>query len=70
MGAYTTAAMDTATAYQLTKTFWEQKAGMGKTNPWWNAVVYENIITLAAKLHPGAAKYYLEAGVTIPEHLQ
>ena len=70
VGAYTTVAMNEAIAYQLTKTFWEQKAEMGKTSPWWQAVVFENIVTLGAKLHPGAAKYYTEAGVTIPENLQ
>lgn len=70
VGAYTTAAMDSATAYQLTKTFWEQKAGMGKANPWWDAVIFKSIVTLGAKLHPGAAKYYTEAGVTIPDHLK
>jgi TRAP transporter TAXI family solute receptor len=70
VGAYTTTAMDADTAYQLTKTFWEQKASMGKANPWWNGVVYENIVTLGAKLHPGAAKYYTEAGVAIPDHLK
>ena len=70
VGAYTTAAMDTATAYQLTKTFWEQKASMGKANPWWNGVALNNLGTLGAKLHPGAAKYYAEAGVAIPDHLK
>ena len=70
VGAYTTAAMDTVTAYQLTKAFWEQKDDMGKANPWWNGVVFKNIGTLGAKLHPGAAKYYTEAGVTIPDHLK
>lgn len=70
VGAYTTTAMDTETAYQLTKTFWEQKAGMGKANPWWDGVVYKNINTLGAKLHPGAAKYYAEAGVTIPDNIK
>ncbi len=70
VGAYTTEAMDPQTAYQLTKTFWEQKEKMGKENPWWDAVVFENIATLGAKLHPGAAKYYTEAGVPIPGHLK
>ena len=70
VGAYTTTTMDAATAYQLTKTFWGQKTAMGKATPWWNAVVFKNIVTLGAKLHPGAAKYYTEAGVIIPDHLQ
>jgi hypothetical protein len=32
VGAYTTTSMDHQTAYQLTKTFWEQKAGLSKAN--------------------------------------
>jgi TRAP transporter TAXI family solute receptor len=70
VGTYTTTAMDTQTAYLLTKTFWEQKKNMGKENPWWNAVVFKNIATLGAKLHPGAAKYYTEVGAAIPERLK
>lgn len=69
VGAYTTTSMDDETAYQLTKTFWEQKKTMGKIYPWWNGVVPESIKTLGAKLHPGAVKYYKEAGVAIPENL-
>ncbi|MCP4622326.1 MAG: TAXI family TRAP transporter solute-binding subunit [bacterium] len=70
VGAYTTAVMDKETAYQLTKTFWEQKAAMGKAKTWWNAVTFDSLKTLGAKLHPGAVKYYKEAGVQIPENLQ
>lgn len=69
VGAYTTTAMDEATAYRLTKTYWEQKQAMGKANPWWNAVNFDSLKTLGGKLHSGAVKYYKEAGVTIPEHL-
>lgn len=69
VGAYTTTTMDDATAYTLTKTFWEQKAAMGKANPWWNAVELGGLSTLGAKLHPGAVKYYKEAGAKIPDGL-
>ena len=69
VGAYTTTAMDNETAYQLTKTFWEQKGAMGKIYPWWNGVTPESLKTLGAKLHPGAIKYYKEAGISIPENL-
>jgi TRAP transporter TAXI family solute receptor len=69
VGAYTTTAMDDETAYHITKTFWNQKAAMGKIYPWWNAVTPEGLKTLGAKLHPGAVKYYREAGVFIPENL-
>jgi TRAP transporter TAXI family solute receptor len=36
--AYTTTQMDDATAYALTKTFWENKAAMAETAKWWAGV--------------------------------
>ena len=65
--AYTTTAMDDDTAYALTKTFWEQKAAMGGSAAWWNAVSPDMLENLTGKLHPGALKYYTEAGVTVPD---
>jgi len=70
VGAYTTTSMDLETAYELTKTFWEQKAEMGKANLWWSAVRLENLKTLKTKLHPGALKYYEEIGVKIPDTMK
>ena len=70
VGAYTTTAMDDDLAYKLTRTFWEQKAVMGKSNAWWDAVTTGGLSSLGAKLHPGALKYYQEAGVNLPEHLR
>ena len=69
VGAYTTTAMDDATAYRLTKAFWEGKKSMAQTSPWWNAVTMGGLKTLGAGLHPGAAKYYKEAGFSIPAKL-
>lgn len=70
VGAYTTTLMDEKTAYQLTKTFWEQKADMSKANLWWSAVQLENLSVLGAKLHPGALRYYEEIGVNIPDNMK
>ena len=69
VGAYTTTAMDEATAYQLTKTFWEGKAKMGAANAWWNGVDPAMLTTLGTVLHPGAIKYYKEAGIEVPGNL-
>ncbi len=69
VGAYTTSATDNDTAYALTKAFWEGKDGMAKTSPWWNAITFGELATLGAPLHPGAARYYKEAGATIPASL-
>jgi TRAP-type uncharacterized transport system substrate-binding protein len=70
VGAYTTTAMDEQTAYQLTKIFWTRKAEMSKANPWWAGVKTEMLDTLAGKLHPGALRYYREAGVAVPDALK
>ena len=70
VGAYTTSAMDDETAYQLTRTYWTEKTEMGSANPWWNGVGTEMIATLAGKLHPGALRYYEEAGVAVPDGLK
>ena len=69
VGAYTTSATDDDTAYALTKAFWESKDAMAKTSPWWNAITFGELATLGAPLHPGAARYYKEAGATIPASL-
>lgn len=63
--AYTTTAMDEDTAYQLTKTFWEQKEAMGSNAPWWNGVDTALMANITGKLHPGAVRYYEEAGVEL-----
>jgi TRAP transporter TAXI family solute receptor len=69
VGAYTTTGMDDDTAYQLTKTFWQQKDKMSAAGAWWNAVTIDGLDLLGAKLHPGALKYYQEAGSTVPQPL-
>lgn len=67
--AYTSTAMDDATAYTLTKAFWSQKKLMSDTSPWWGGVSTEMLSNIQGKIHPGAAKYYREMGVTLsPEH--
>jgi TRAP transporter TAXI family solute receptor len=63
--AYTTTGMDEATAYALTKTYWSQKADMGKAAAWWNGVNKGLMTNITGKLHPGAVKYYKEAGFTL-----
>ena len=70
VGAYATTDMDEATAYALTKAFWSRKAEMGKANAWWDGVSLEMLSTLGAKLHPGALRYYQEAGAALPDALK
>ncbi|SFE04004.1 TAXI family TRAP transporter solute-binding subunit [Roseivivax sediminis] len=64
VAAFTTTKMDDETAYQLTKTYWEQKAKMSDTSPWWAGVTPELMANITTELHPGAARYYDEAGIT------
>lgn len=64
--AYTTTNMDDATAYALTKTYWEQKAKMGSDNAWWNGVSGDMLVNITGKIHPGALKYYAEKGIAVP----
>jgi TRAP transporter TAXI family solute receptor len=63
--AYTTTQMDDDTAYALTKTYWSQKARMGEAAAWWNAVDKDLMVNIKGKVHPGAAKYYQEAGFSL-----
>lgn len=68
--AYATTDMDEETAYQLTRAYWEQKEKMAESNAWWQGVsggMLENGFT---QLHPGALRYYEEAGVAVPEALR
>jgi TRAP transporter TAXI family solute receptor len=64
--AHTTTAMDDATAYQLTKTYWAEKQAMGSANPWWKGVSGDMLANVVGKIHPGALKYYDEAKMSVP----
>ena len=65
--AYTTTAMDEDTAYQLTKTFWEQNAAMGEGAAWWNGVNEGLMENITGQIHPGALRYYKEAGFPLTD---
>ncbi|MEM7667935.1 MAG: TAXI family TRAP transporter solute-binding subunit [Pseudomonadota bacterium] len=65
--AYATTAMDDETAYQMTRTYWEQKAAMGEGAPWWDGVNAGLMENITGKIHPGAIRYYKEAGVVLSE---
>lgn len=65
--AYTTTKMDEETAYQMTKTYWEGKSAMGEAAPWWNGVDESLMGNITGKLHPGAIRYYKEAGMALSD---
>ena len=70
VGVYTTTQMDEATAYALTKAFWESKENLAKQSVWWKAITTDNLSMFKAKLHKGALKYYNEIQATIPDALK
>jgi uncharacterized protein len=63
--AYTTTAMADETAYQLARTYWQQKARMGQAAPWWNGVNAGLMGNITGRIHPGAVRYYKEAGMKL-----
>lgn len=65
--AYTTTNMDDDTAYQLTKTYWDQKGKMGEDAAWWNGVDQGLMGTITSAIHPGALRYYTEMGFPLSD---
>ena len=65
--AYTTTKMDDDTAYALTKTYWESKASMGAAAAWWDGVDQGLMGHITGKIHPGAVRYYTEAGFELSD---
>jgi hypothetical protein len=60
--------MEDDTAYNLVKLFWEQAKKNSKTHPWLKHLSMSYAVRKGGmKLHPGAAKYYKEQGIKIPE---
>ncbi|SJN13479.1 TRAP transporter solute receptor, TAXI family precursor [Halomonas citrativorans] len=68
--AYTTSQMDDETAYMLTKTFWERRDAMAEETAWWGGITTDQLANMAGMLHPGALRYYEEAGIDVPESLR
>ncbi|MGO2242840.1 MAG: TAXI family TRAP transporter solute-binding subunit [Halomonas sp.] len=68
--AYTTTQMDDDTAYLLTKTFWERRDAMAEEAAWWGSITPKMLENMLGTLHPGALRYYDEAGIDIPDALR
>lgn len=62
VAAFTTTAMSDDAAYAMTKTYWEGKDKMGADAAWWNGVDQGLMANITGKIHPGAIRYYKEAG--------
>lgn len=69
-GIYTTRRLSNEDAYRITKTFWTNLPALVQNAPAWGAVTPAMLSVLRARLHPGALKYYLEAGIAVPAKLR
>jgi uncharacterized protein len=69
-GVYATTAMSDQTAYAITKAFWSRKWALGQRNPPWNSVSPATLARVGVRLHPGALRYYKEAGFKLPRSLR
>ncbi len=67
VGTYTTADVPEDVVYKITKAFWENREVWEKSHPAMKFIKMEGVAELRAKIHPGALKYYTEAGLEIPE---
>jgi TRAP transporter TAXI family solute receptor len=64
------ASVDENHVYLLTKTMYENLGFLTAIHPATKAMAVEKAMAgLPVKLHPGAARYYKEAGLEIPAHL-
>ena len=66
--AFTTTDMDDETAYNLTKTYWENKKALGAAAKWWNGVSLDMLSNILTDIHPGAKRYYREVGASLADH--
>ena len=66
--AFTTTDMDNATAYAMTKTYWESKVSMSAGAKWWAGVSLEMLENISTEIHPGSVKYYKEVGAKLAAH--
>lgn len=65
------ASMDDDTAYALTKAYWENLDAMMNANALMRSIDPEKPFAgMNAQLHPGAVRYYEEAGIEIPDNLK
>ena len=63
--------MSTQDAYNITKAIFENKADLVAAGKWMNAITPETAVAeMNMPLHKGAAQYYREIGVKIPESAQ
>lgn len=70
VGLFATDDMDEDTAYTIVKSFWEQRDRLAEENAWWAGVSPDLVMLMNTPLHPGAERYYEEAGIDIPDSMR
>ena len=70
VGMYTTSSLPDEVAYQITKSFWENRPVWQKAHPAMKLLKMDGVNSLVAKLHPGALKYYQEIGFKVADKLK
>ena len=60
--AFTTTDMDNATAYAMTKTYWESKVSMSAGAKWRAGVSLDMLENISTEIHPGAMPRSINAG--------
>ena len=67
VGVAAQADLDEDLIYRVTKAFWDQREKAMKDNPWMKDITMAYAVQDGGmKLHPGALRYYKEAGIEIP----
>ena len=69
-GIYTTSRLGNAEAYRITNAFSTSLPALARDAPSWRAITPALLTVLGARLHPGALKYYREAGIKVPAQLR
>lgn len=67
VAAFATTRMSDEAAYQLTRTFWEEREKMAQSAPWWAGVDAGLMENVTVTFHPGAVRYYEEAGIALSD---
>lgn len=67
VAAFATTKMADDVAWRLTNAFWQQKVTMAEDAAWWGGVDKALMANITGKIHPGAIRYYEQAGFELTD---